>query len=141
MMGAMVDAPFAPQVLGHLLIRAAERSREAFASAVDSRGLTPTQARTLFALEQPRAMRDLATEMSCDASNITGIADRLARQGLVERVTGEDRRVKLLTLTAEGRKLRRQLQRTVTRSTFPVDTLTEQEQRELERLLRKLLGE
>ena len=50
--------------------------------------------------------------MHCDNSNITGIVDRLTERGLVERRAAEgDRRVKLVALTKEGRKLRDELAR------------------------------
>ncbi|WP_176451706.1 MarR family winged helix-turn-helix transcriptional regulator [Enemella dayhoffiae] len=132
---------FQPRITGQLLIRAADRSKEAFAAAVERCGLTATQARTVFTLHKPRPMRELAAEMACDASNITGIADRLERQGLIERVPGADRRVKLLTLTDQGQRVRRELAHAVQASPFPMDALTEAEQRELQRLLHKLLGD
>ena len=44
-------------------------------------------------------MSSLAELLVCDASNITGIADRLEARGLVERRSvGADRRVKTLAL-------------------------------------------
>jgi MarR family transcriptional regulator, organic hydroperoxide resistance regulator len=53
------------------------------------------------------SMRKLADEIVCDASNITGIADRLEARGLVERRPGEsDRRVRALALTPAGAELR-----------------------------------
>ncbi|WP_153393515.1 MarR family winged helix-turn-helix transcriptional regulator [Ornithinicoccus halotolerans] len=129
------------KVLGGLLIAAADASRAAFAEAVSEQGFTPTQARALFALVEPMPMRSLADQMACDASNITGIADQLHALGLVQRVPGEDRRVKLLTLTAAGERRRAQLEQQVRDSTFPIDRLTTAEQDRLEELLRKLTGE
>lgn len=134
------EVTFPPREVGRLLIRVADRVKGAFADAVEAQGLTATQARTVFSLHEPRSMRDLATEMACDASNITGIADRLERLDLIERVPGADRRVKLLTLTANGRKVRRKLARAVSTGPFPTDVLTAAEQAELERLLRKVLA-
>ncbi|MDP9224300.1 MAG: MarR family transcriptional regulator, partial [Actinomycetota bacterium] len=62
--------------------------------------LSHPQALALLRLEQPRPMRDLAERLRCDASNITGIVDRLETRGLVKRqVDGADRRVKNLVLT------------------------------------------
>ncbi|WP_179258112.1 MarR family winged helix-turn-helix transcriptional regulator [Enemella evansiae] len=129
-----------PRVVGRLLIQVADRAKDAFGAAVGKHGLTATQARTVLSLHEPHSMRELAAAMACDASNITGIADRLERLGLIERVSGSDRRVKLLTLTAAGRKVRRQLARAVSSDPFPTDVLTEAEQAELERLLRKILA-
>ena len=73
------------------MIRAAEAAKRAFADAVGTEGLTSQQARAIFFLQQPRAMTELAEHLRCDASNITGIADRLSRAGWVTRVPGEDR--------------------------------------------------
>ncbi len=47
--------------------------------------------------------------MHCDNSNITGIVDRLAERGLVERRAAEgDRRVKLVALTEAGEELQQE---------------------------------
>src|SRR5512142_2686317 len=78
-----------------------------FETVVGRLGLTPLQARTILWLDNPSTMGDLADHLVCDASNVTGLADRLDRLGLVERVPGQDRRVKLLRLTSKGTELRR----------------------------------
>jgi DNA-binding MarR family transcriptional regulator len=135
------DVEFEPRVLAGLLIKAAEQAKSGFAAAVSAKGLTAVQARALLALDQPVAMSDLAGQLGCDASNITGIADRLARAGLVERVPGQDRRVKVLTLTPRGRQLRAELRDHLADSQFPIDRLTRPERDQLKALLRTLLGE
>ncbi len=74
-------------------------------------GLTHPQLMLLRGLEEPRPMRDVAAEMCCDPSNVTGLIDRLEAHGLVERTPGScDRRVKMLSLTAQGRALRRKIE-------------------------------
>jgi DNA-binding MarR family transcriptional regulator len=67
-------------------------------------GLTPPHAHALSVLsEGPSRMRDLADRMTCDASYITTIVDRLEEVGLAERRLGVgDRRVKEIALTADG---------------------------------------
>lgn len=81
---------------------------EAAAAAFD---LTVAQARALLALEGAAPMRSLAEHLRCDASYVTGIADHLERRGLVSRAAqAGDRRVKLLQLTPDGRRLRSTLQ-------------------------------
>jgi MarR family transcriptional regulator, organic hydroperoxide resistance regulator len=69
-------------------------------------GLTPQQTSTLWLLEKNEklAMSELAEMLMCDASNVTGIVDKLESRGLAQRVPGEDRRVKMLTLTPAGQK-------------------------------------
>jgi DNA-binding MarR family transcriptional regulator len=71
--------------------------------------LNPAQAHLLLSLEPGRAegMGLLAEALACDASYVTGIVDRLGARGLVERLPNpEDRRVKLIRLTAAGEALR-----------------------------------
>ena len=61
-------------------------------------------------LAEPMAMRDLAERMWCDASYITGIADRLEDAGWAARQNDPgDRRVKQLVLTEDGRRVRAQM--------------------------------
>jgi DNA-binding MarR family transcriptional regulator len=68
--------------------------------------LSAPQAKAFHFLGRPRAMGELAEVLSCDASNVTGIVDRLEARGLVERrVVPDDRRVKRLVLTPEGAAL------------------------------------
>jgi DNA-binding MarR family transcriptional regulator len=72
--------------------------------------LMPPQQMVLGLLDEPRPMGELAQQMHCDNSNITGIVDRLTERGLVERrAAAGDRRVKLVALTPEGRKIRDEL--------------------------------
>ena len=120
-----------------LLMRAAERTRQGFEAAAASFGLTAPQARALLALREAAPMRFLADHLRCDASNVTGIADRLEARGLVVRTAREgDRRVKLLALTGEGRRLRTALEEAAIAAS-PVMTALDADEREV---LRRLLG-
>jgi DNA-binding MarR family transcriptional regulator len=86
--------------------------RTHFQRVIAELNLSPPQAYALrqLAPERPLPMRDLADSLACDASNVTGIVDRLERRGLVERqVSPVDRRVKTLVVTAEGVAVREQL--------------------------------
>src|SRR5437870_3303553 len=47
--------------------------------------LTLMQANVLHLLDEPLPMSTLAERLSCDASNVTGIVDRLEARGLIER--------------------------------------------------------
>ncbi|MFJ5774273.1 MarR family winged helix-turn-helix transcriptional regulator [Streptomyces sp. NPDC093094] len=75
-----------------------------FTAAAASENLTASQGKTLNVLRRgPAAMRVLAAVLTCDASNMTGIVDRLEKRGLVRREPSPtDRRVKNVVLTAEG---------------------------------------
>jgi DNA-binding MarR family transcriptional regulator len=71
-------------------------------------GLSLSQVLALLALERASAggasMRELAEELGVTVPTTTGLVDRLAREGLVERRPHPtDRRVVLVLPTAEGR--------------------------------------
>jgi DNA-binding MarR family transcriptional regulator len=72
-------------------------------------GLSPPQLFALLALTpgEPEPMSNLAEVLRCDASNVTGLIDRLAGRGLVERRPApHDRRIRHLVLTDAGIALR-----------------------------------
>jgi MarR family transcriptional regulator, organic hydroperoxide resistance regulator len=76
--------------------------------------LRPAAFGALRMLDQPRAMSEIASYLHCDNSNVTGIVDGLEEKGLVERQPAEhDRRVKLIALTTDGRRLRARLMKAV----------------------------
>jgi DNA-binding MarR family transcriptional regulator len=102
------------------------------------RGLTPNDSRALASLDSQdgRTMRSLAEEWECDASNATWIVDRLERFGLAERRTvPQDRRVKLVVLTARGAKTKAEL---MEEFLTPPAELLDMDQNDLETLLRAL---
>ena len=106
-------------------------------------GLSHQQAVSLFrlGLAESLSMRQLAEDLSCDPSNVTGIADRLEERGLVVRVgQAGDRRVKLLELTPAGRELREDLADQVNRSVPGLSELDAQDQEELLRILHLVLA-
>ncbi|MEU8621571.1 MarR family transcriptional regulator [Streptomyces sp. NPDC048623] len=78
-----------------------------FTVAAASENLTASQGKALTVLRRgPAAMRALAETLTCDASNMTGIIDRLEKRGLVRReADASDRRVKNVILTAEGERV------------------------------------
>lgn len=101
-------------------------------------GLSFAQAHTLRLLEpgRPMPMSALAERLFCDASNVTGIADRLETRGLVERQSAEgDRRVKALTITPAGLKLRERVLRIMSEPPEAIAALPEADQRALRDIL------
>ena len=116
-----------------------DASRQAFASLVSDHGLSAPQARLILRLFEPTPMRDLADHLACDKSNVTGIAARLIERGFITAAPGSDRRVKLLKLTASGRRLRAELERQVAETSPAMTRLSEAERQALVRLLDKLL--
>jgi DNA-binding MarR family transcriptional regulator len=115
--------------------------RERFIAGSEQLGLTPLHAGALrmLALNGPTPMRALAGMLHCDASNVTGIVDRLERRGLAARQSDPaDRRVKLVQLTPQGVRAHDQLERALLGPPVPPATLSEREWRTLQRLADKL---
>ena len=119
-----------------------ERMRRHYATRVAELDLTPTQAHLVRELAPgPRPMGELAERLACDASNVTGLADRLEARGLLERRPSPgDRRVKVLALTEEGERVQRALwERLMTDSPITAG-LAPGEQQELLALLQQLVA-
>ncbi|HSE29708.1 MAG TPA: MarR family winged helix-turn-helix transcriptional regulator [Candidatus Saccharimonadales bacterium] len=128
-----------------LLIQLANRARHDFARISEGvYGLTTAQMQTLCLLPADSAipMNVLSCQMSCDASNVTGIADRLEAQGLVERKDDpNDRRIKMLSVTTKGRTLRQRILRDLSLAQpSGLTNLTAQEREQFLRLLDKALA-
>jgi DNA-binding MarR family transcriptional regulator len=86
-------------------------------------------------------MGRLACALGCDASNVTGIVDRLEKRGLIERRASErDRRVKVLVVTAEGARVRRRLLLRLGEPPQSIAALSPADRRRLARLLRLALS-
>ena len=84
-------------------------------------------------------MGQLAETLACDASNVTGLVDRLESRGLVRRrPSPADRRVKVLVLTPMGLELRALLLERMTTPPAALTRLSQREQRALVRLLARL---
>lgn len=96
------------------LLEVTKRTHHVLSSVAARHDLTAQQIGLLRLLDQPVSMRAFAEELACDPSNVTGLVDRAERLGLVERVPDpSDRRVRMLTLTLKGRRLRDRINREV----------------------------
>ena len=105
--------------------------------------LTPMQLHALRALEPglELTMSALAGSLFCDASNVTGIVDRLEDRGLIERRSAaHDRRVKMLVVTGEGARLRQEVVERLSEPPPWVAALPRADQRALRDILRKAAG-
>jgi DNA-binding MarR family transcriptional regulator len=106
--------------------------------------LSPMQLKMIQTLE-PGAelpMSALADELHCDASNVTGIVDRLEERGLIERRPDPaDRRVKRLALTDAGARLRVRMLDRLHEPPAQLSRLSRAEQRTLRDLLEKALAD
>ncbi|MER6216050.1 MarR family transcriptional regulator [Streptomyces sp. NPDC001674] len=110
-----------------------------FAAAAARYGLTSTQAKVLAQLEGPVPMRGLASLLACDASNVTGIVDRLEARGLVRREPEpRDRRVKNVVATEAGRETIRRVREEMQATRGALDALDEAEGATLYALLERL---
>ncbi|MFN2606384.1 MAG: MarR family winged helix-turn-helix transcriptional regulator [Acidimicrobiales bacterium] len=121
-----------------LFFRVLGAMRQHFTDRSAEFDLTFPQAMALRELDQPVPMRQLAERLCCDASNVTGIVDRLESRGLVERqVSATDRRVKHLVLTDAGRALRAAHHQRLTDGVPLVNGLSPAERVVLANLLRR----
>jgi DNA-binding MarR family transcriptional regulator len=114
----------------------------AFDRAAHDAGLTAAQACLLTCLSQGSCtMGDLATELLCDASNITQLVGRLEARGLVTREPDpDDRRARRVSITAAGRRQRRAVEQVFTFPAERIGRLTDAEQRQLHELLEKMMA-
>jgi DNA-binding MarR family transcriptional regulator len=113
-----------------------------FLACIGEVGLSPAQAHALRRLEpdRPLPMRDLAAELRCDASTVTGLVDRLEDRGLVERRAPQgDRRIKAVALTERGHDVRSQLIETLSRRLPEIIPLDDGERVELRDALRRIV--
>lgn len=116
--------------------------RQRFTDRAAQFDLSFPQAMALRELDEPLPMRDLADRLCCDASNVTGIVDRLEARGLVERRTVlGDRRVKHIVLTEAGHALREEHRNGLTTDLPLLHDLSPGDRRQLAALLRRSVGE
>jgi len=112
-------------------------------AALAELGLGFAQAHALRMLDpdEPIAMSALAQRLFCDASNVTGLVDRLEARGLVERRSAEnDRRVKALTLTPAGVALRDQVLAVMSEPPEAIAALAAADQRALRDILARAVA-
>jgi DNA-binding MarR family transcriptional regulator len=117
-------------------------AKQQVVAAADEFGLTSMQAITLLLTNdsEPRPMSSFCKLFHCDASNITGIVDGLEQKELVSRQEHpSDRRIKVIKLEAEGRKLQTKfLQKLSDSSGFLFDPLSETETKQFVAIIEKL---
>ncbi len=126
-----------------LLLQVAIRSKHKLMQLADVHGLTVMQLYTLCSMElgQARPMHFISGLLACDASNVTGIVDRLLMGGyIVREEKPEDRRVKMIALTSAGEALKQQLLTQMPDYEIPdLGKLTAAQHRELQSLLLQVL--
>ncbi len=125
-----------------LLMRLFLAQRSALPPLAAELELSPAQCHVLHLIEpdRPMPMGQLAETLSCDASNVTGLVDRLESRGLVRRrPSTDDRRVKVLELTPTGARLRTLLLARMTTPPATLRRLSIREQRALVQILTRLV--
>jgi len=97
---------------------------------------------TMLSPDSPKAMRAISDYFMCDASTVTGLVDRMEARQLITRSNHPtDRRVKLLSLTDMGLKVKE----SIVNETLEAEDerlkkiLSEEERAQLQNLLSKLL--
>jgi DNA-binding MarR family transcriptional regulator len=99
-------------VLGDLLMRAARTLRRRFGAVLAPWDLSPHQARALRVVSAGDGVRlsELAEALRIAPRSATEVADGLQARGLVERAPDPtDRRAVVLTATAAGRRVQREV--------------------------------
>jgi len=125
-----------------LLLRLFLNQRADFPMLASEFDLSPAQCHVLHLIEpeRPMAMGKVADALACDASNVTGLIDRLESRGLVRRQESDrDRRIKVLELTAAGARLRSTMVKRMMQPPDNLGRLTADEQRTLVKILKRLL--
>lgn len=104
--------------LGFMLNVAARQMRRALVQRLNEFGLTATQYITLWSLyecDEEIPLSQLGRKLFLDNPTMTGIIDRMERDGFLERVPDEnDRRVIKVRLTKKSKALRGQIQEIAT---------------------------
>jgi DNA-binding MarR family transcriptional regulator len=111
-MDSETDGYVLDQQVGHLLRRANQRHTALFARRFAAFDLTPLQFAVLMKLREagPLSQNLLGRLTAMDPNTVQGVILRLLRRRLVSRSSSrEDRRRKLLALTAEGEALAERL--------------------------------
>jgi DNA-binding MarR family transcriptional regulator len=117
-------------------------NRPRLAAIAQEFDLAPMQLHALRTLEPGKElpMSALADSLACDASNVTGIVDRLEAHGLIERRGApHDRRVKMLAVTEKGEEVRERLIRRMAEPPPTIAALSPRDQRALRDVLARAL--
>jgi MarR family transcriptional regulator, organic hydroperoxide resistance regulator len=104
-------------------------------------GLSVSDLVGLHKLEEPMTMKELGQRMHCDPSFVTVVTNGLEKHGLARRQTCErDRRIKHVTLTAEGVSMRQRLEKEFATRVPWAQALDTGERECLLTLLRKIIS-
>jgi DNA-binding MarR family transcriptional regulator len=125
-----------------LMVRLFLSNKPRMAAIAQEFELAPMQIHALMALRpgEELPMSALADSLGCDASNVTGIVDRLEARELIERREApQDRRVKMLAVTPQGARFRARVGRRMATPPAPIAGLSASDQRKLRDVLQRAL--
>jgi DNA-binding MarR family transcriptional regulator len=123
-----------------LLFQLFRSQRREFAAMYAAFNLNPAQVHLLLNIDQElgNSMSELADALACDASYVTGIVDKLEARDLVRRTPKpQDRRVKLIALTPEGRDVSDRLREQVHRAPPFIAAMPEEDKLALRDIFRR----
>lgn len=129
--------------LYNLLFQHFQAEHRNWSAACKGFDLTLPQAHLLRQLSAatPIKMNGLADALDCDASNITGLVDKLETRGLIERRSERgDRRVKLITLTPAGAKFREKLLDRLSEPSASITCLSLSDKKTLRRIVQEMIA-
>lgn len=118
-----METTSAARDLGYQVNRLARLLRASIAEEVEPLGLTSRQAAVVLQLAEAGrlTMTDLAERIGIDRPTLTGVVDRLARDGwLLAETNPDDRRSRLVTLTDQAAEKVPQLAQAAGRASAPV---------------------
>ena len=129
---------------GHHIRRLHQIAVAIFLQEAQASGVTPVQDAALQSVaNQPGIdQRTLARSIGLDTSTVAGVIDRLEARGLVQRnASPDDRRVRLLTPTADGHALLAEVVPAMRRTQQRIlEPLPSAQRREFMRMLRTLVS-
>jgi MarR family transcriptional regulator, lower aerobic nicotinate degradation pathway regulator len=128
---------------GHYIRRLQQIAVAIFLQETEAHGVTPVQYAGLQAVRKSPGIdqRTLARSIGLDTSTVAGVIDRLESRGLMVRNSSpDDRRVRLLSLTAEGLALLEEIQPAMMRAQQRIlEPLSKKDQHEFMRMIRSVV--
>ncbi|MFZ5690333.1 MAG: MarR family winged helix-turn-helix transcriptional regulator [Pseudomonadota bacterium] len=104
---------------GHLIRRAQQIAVAIFIEECAAFDLTPVQYAAMVAIQENEGIdaTRLSAQIAFDRSTLGNVLERLEARGLIERyASADDKRIKLLKLTAQGRTVTRRAEAAVRRT-------------------------
>ena len=126
----------------NLLFQHFQAEKENWSAGCQEFDLTLPQAHLLRSLTPatPMKMNGLAEALHCDASNITGLVDKLEARGIIQRQADRaDRRVKMIALTQAGIRFRAKLLERLSQPSSAITCLSLTDKRALRRIVKQMV--